>query len=298
MHNILNLPEAIFTGNKMPPDPLIFHDYTAPAGVFSGKSVLNKNAVSLVISGEKTMHFAEKKVLIHADEFHLLSTGNCVVTMKLSEKNIFRSILVFFDDSVLTDFYLKYADIISGIKKKTGNISEPYLAFKKDAFILQYIDTLGVLLQETSTFSLEMRLLKFEELMLHLLEKYPDQLLSFPLFKNKNRTDVELQKAVEDNITSNISLEALAFLCNMSLSTFKRRFVKIYGTSPSKWILQKRIELACDLLQHQEEKPGAVFYKAGFESHSGFTQAFKKQVGITPSEFQTRRLNVLQQQLT
>ena len=93
--NIFNLPEDIFP-DKNGTDTIIIHDYLAPAGFFSGKSVLHKNAVSLVISGRKTMHFAEKMVHIEADEFHFLSSGNCLVSMKLSDRNEFRSILIFF----------------------------------------------------------------------------------------------------------------------------------------------------------------------------------------------------------
>ena len=88
----------------------------------------------------------------------------------------------------------------------------------------------------------------------------------------------------------NISLEELAFLCNVSLSTFKRRFVKIYGSAPNKWILQKRMELAKKLLHHNE-KPGEVFYKVGYENHSSFSQSFKQAFGITPKQFQMRQLN-------
>lgn len=127
--------------------------------------------------------------------------------------------------------------------------------------------------------------------MLHLLEKYPFQILSFQTAKNKKFDDFEIRKAVETNVMNNISLEELAFLCNISLSTFKRRFVKIYETSPNKWMLQKRMELAKNLLQHHNEKPSEVFHKVGYENHSSFSQSFKQTFGITPKEFQMQQLN-------
>src|ERR1700748_210669 len=130
--------------------------------------------------------------------------------------------------------------------------------------------------------------------MLHKLEKYPQKTLSFRASQNKDLDDLEIRKAVETNITNNISIEDLAFLCHTSVSTFKRRFTKIYNMPPSKWILQKRMEMAKNLLQHYNEKPGEVFYKVGYENHSSFTQTFKQVYGVTPKEFQSQQLNAYQ----
>jgi AraC family transcriptional regulator, exoenzyme S synthesis regulatory protein ExsA len=288
--DIFNLPEDIFP-DKNNTDTIIIHDYLAPAGFFSGKSVLHKNAISLVISGRKTMHFAEKMVNIEADEFHFLSAGNCLVSMKQSGKNEFRSILIFFDNRVLNDFYVKYDTVIAGFKNTLPVQNQPYIAIKKDAFVKNFITSLQLLLQSNQAISQEMKLLKFEELMLHILEKYPASLLSFQNTKNRDFNDLEIRKAVEANILNNINLEEMAFLCNMSLSTFKRRFAKIYGSPPNKWILQKRMEVARDLLLVHGEKPGEIFYKVGYENHSSFTQSFKQTFGQTPRDFQLQQLN-------
>jgi AraC-like DNA-binding protein len=289
MMDLFNLPEDIFPESKT--DAIIIHDYLAPAGFFSGRTVLNRNAISLVISGRKTMHFAEKMVNIEADEFHFLSSGNCLVSMKLSDRNEFRSILIFFDNKVLDDFLLKYDSVIAGIKKNMSVPNAPYIAIKKDAFVSNFIASLQLLLQSNPAISAEMKQLKFEELMLHILEKYPASLLSFQHIKSRDFNDLEIRKTVEANIVNNINLEEMAFLCNMSLSTFKRRFAKIYGTPPNKWMLLKRMELARELLLVHGEKPGEIFYKVGYENHSSFTQTFKQTFGQTPRDFQLQHLN-------
>lgn len=293
---VFNLPDDIPSIAKN--DPVVFHYYSAPMGAFSGKSVLNKNAISLVLSGEKTLHFAEKRVQIKADEFHFLSTGNCLVSMKLSESTPFKSILLFFDDSVLSNFYVKYQHRIHQLNSKQPSGSEPYLFFKKDPFVLNYITSLLLLLHNQTPLSGEMKQLKFEELMLHLLEKYPAQILAFQTKKNKNFDDLAIRKVVETNITSHLKLEDLAFLCNTSLSTFKRRFQKIYALAPNKWLLQQRMALAKELLEHHATKPSEVYYQVGYENHSSFSQAFKQSFGLSPKEFQLQQLNETQQLLT
>ena len=140
-------------------------------------------------------------------------------------------------DSVFAEFTAKYHTRVASILSQHHIVPQGYLSFKKDAFVLNYIDSLRVLFSIENEISPEMRLLKFEELMLHLLEQNPAQLLSFQSDAKGELDEVAIRKAVEANIANNISIEELAFLCNMSLSTFKRRFVKMYGTSPRKWML-------------------------------------------------------------
>lgn len=290
MH-VINLPQDILTDKKLKPGSVIFHHYAASVGSLNGMSVLHQNAISLVISGEKTMHFSDRIVHILDDEFHFLSAGNCLASVKLSKKKLFKSILIFFDNKTLADFYLKYEADITKIKSKLKLTSEPYISFKKDDFILNYIGSLELLFKSTPIISEEMKKIKFEELMIYLLQKYPQKILSFYPGEHKQSDDFEIRKAVEANILTNISIKELAFLCNTSLSTFKRRFARIYGVSVNKWFLQKRMEMAKNLLKHHHEKPGEIYHKVGYENHSSFSQTFKQTFGMTPTEFQAHELN-------
>jgi len=289
--SITNLPQDIFPSSKKL-DSLIFHHYSAPVGSFKGKSILQMNSISLVLNGEKTLLFADKSVFIKDNEFHFLSAGHCLASMQLSDKKIFSSILIFFDNKVLADFYLKYDALITKLKGNQKITSQPYIGFKKDAFVLNFIDSLKLFFQSGVGISNEMKLLKFEELMLHLLQKYPQQILSFQTDKHNHFDDFEIRRAVETNISNTITVAELAFLCKLSLSTFKRRFSKLYGTSPNKWMLQRRMEIARDLLRHYDQKPSEVYYKVGYENHSSFTQSFRQAFGITPKEFQAQQMNV------
>lgn len=288
---VLNLPQDIAPGANL--KDIIFHDYSAGAPSLKGKSILQCNAFSMVISGEKTMHFAERIVHIKEDEFHLLSTGNCLASVVLSDKTIFKSILIFFDNKTLTDFLLKYHHLTDNLKYSKNTKDEAYIAFKKDDFILNFIDSLSIALKNKNQFSKEMKLLKFEELMLHLIEKYPEKILAFQSCKQNTSVDFIIKKATESNITTSITIEELAFLCNMSVSTFKRKFLKIYGTSPYKWFMQKKMEIARQLLEQGHEKPSEIYHKIGYENHSSFSQSFKQTFGISPREYQSRQLNVL-----
>jgi AraC-like DNA-binding protein len=295
--NITNLPWDIFPGETGSDERIIIHSYSAMKGSLKGKSILHTNAISLVIQGEKTMHFANKVLNITSNEIHFLSAGNCLASVNLSRMEIFRSILIFFTDKALFDFYAKYAPLTKKVNRQNGAGSQPFVLFEKDPFIINFIESLEYMLREKKLLSPEMRQLKFEELMLYLLEKSPDSILSFRPSERKDLNDLEIKKVMEMNITNSITVEELAFLCNISLSTFKRRFADIYGTSPNKWILHRRIEQAKHLLLHHREKPGEVYFKVGYENHSSFSQAFRQIVGMTPSEFQFKELDLNPQSL-
>lgn len=289
---ITQLPEDIFPINKNTSDPFVVHAYTAPAGAFRGKSMLNWNAISLVISGEKILHFAEKSVTIKEDEFHILSSGNCIASMNLSGRKTFSSILVFFNTTALEDFCLKYDEKIKQAAQGCSISPQAYLTFEKDTFILNYINSLHVLLRMDSVLSKEMKRLKFEELMLYLLSRDPVKLLGFLADRPQKTIDLVIRKAAEGAIRNPINLDDLAFICSMSVSTFKRNFSKLYGMPPNQWFIQKRMELAKHYLVHHHIKPSEVYHLIGYGNHASFSKKFKEVVGITPSEFQARHLHL------
>lgn len=95
---------------------------------------------------------------------------------------------------------------------------------------------------------------------------------------------VELVSFMEKNYMFNMPLEKIGYLTGRSLSTFKRDFVKIFKTTPQRWLTQKRLELAYYHIAEKKRKPTDVYFEVGFENLSHFSFAFKKQYGCSPSE--------------
>jgi AraC-like DNA-binding protein len=71
-------------------------------------------------------------------------------------------------------------------------------------------------------------------------------------------------------------------LTGRSLTTFKRDFDTIYGVTPLRWLIKKRLELAHYMLLENRQKPVEVYREVGFEDLSHFSYAFKKQFGYAP----------------
>jgi AraC-like DNA-binding protein len=288
MKNIFIIPNDLFPRDICPvpidKTAIRFHYSSLPA--VKNRIVINKNLFSFLLEGEKVLHRPGKPLKIRAGQFLMLAESNSLMTEQLSAGGQYISMLFFFDNSVLNNFFLKYPGLSENAGHSYGRGEEPVVCFEGDAFIRSYVDSLQRMLEATPFLQEELQLLKLEELLLYLAANYPAALYSFRPAQQPDAGEWQLRAAVEGNLDHTITVEELAFLCNMSISTFKRKFARTYGMPPNKWLLQKRMELAADLLLHQQEKPSEVYYKVGYENHSSFTQSFKQIYGVTPKEFQ------------
>jgi len=94
-----------------------------------------------------------------------------------------------------------------------------------------------------------------------------------------------LEQSIQQNIFSNLSIDELAFLNNMSKSTFKRKFKNIYAQSPQKYITAAKIERSQHLLKTTNLSITEIADSCGFDGISTFNRNFKNIVGDSPSNY-------------
>ena len=97
--------------------------------------------------------------------------------------------------------------------------------------------------------------------------------------------EYEFQEVIQTHIYQDLNLEELAFLTQLSLSSFKRKFSQLYGTSPNKYFISKKLEKAQLLLSTTDMQVSEVAYDCGFSDVGYFGKTFKKHYQTTPSEF-------------
>ncbi|MEL7001836.1 MAG: AraC family transcriptional regulator [Bacteroidota bacterium] len=93
----------------------------------------------------------------------------------------------------------------------------------------------------------------------------------------------DLEKLMTHNYLFNISLADLASRSGRSLSTFNRDFKRIYNDTPHRWIMNKRLEHAHNLIVTEKQRPSEVYLQCGFEDLAHFSRAFKKKFNMAPS---------------
>jgi len=286
MSTAIILDDYISTISGEPEMGVRIINHITKSDVIRNKIVLQNYLFSLLVEGTKGVHTAHNSITIDNERFLLFLSGNYLMTEKIaSSDGRFQSVLIFFTQEVLHLFFSKYVDVIS----ETLNESfEQVQVFSKDEFLYNFIDSLLLISGNGKKIPATLQLIKLEELLLYLCHHYPEKMQQLKMRVSISRTEIEMKKLVESNIGNNISLDELAFLSNMSLSTFKRKFLKLYAIAPSKWFLQKRMELATTLLKTGKEKPSEIYFKVGYESHSSFTHSFKQVFGLTPTEYREK----------
>ncbi|WP_239644658.1 helix-turn-helix domain-containing protein [Enterococcus crotali] len=74
----------------------------------------------------------------------------------------------------------------------------------------------------------------------------------------------------------------------MSKYTLIRQFEEVYKTSPIHYLKQVRIIQSLSLLW-EEETIGQVAKKVGFSTGNYFSKVFKKEMGMSPSEYRNQK---------
>ena len=96
-------------------------------------------------------------------------------------------------------------------------------------------------------------------------------------------------KSVAEHITAHYSeklkIRDLAKLAGLSESIFKRNFANIFGMPPGAFIQITRINAARKLLETTDKLLSDIAIETGFFDQSHMTRAFKKERGISPSEY-------------
>jgi AraC-like DNA-binding protein len=161
---------------------------------------------------------------------------------------------------------------------------EPIIPIKSSDAVHSYFKSMLPYFNAARTPDQSLLQLKFKELILTLADnKENQQLLGYFGHLVHSPKSVTLQSVMEDNFCFNLKMEDFAKLTYRSLSAFKRDFLRHYNTSPGKWLSEKRLNHAKNLLTHGGKTVSDTAFESGFESVSHFSRAFRMHFGITPS---------------
>lgn len=92
-------------------------------------------------------------------------------------------------------------------------------------------------------------------------------------------------EAMQTNYRRSWSLEELASLANMSRSGFALTFKRKVGISPMSYLMNWRMQIACELLREGDQSVDAIASAVGYSSESAFSAAFAKTVQCRPGAY-------------
>jgi AraC-like DNA-binding protein len=84
------------------------------------------------------------------------------------------------------------------------------------------------------------------------------------------------------------TLQSLAREAGTSRSVLAERFTQFVGHPPIEYLTSWRMQLAANQLRSSTQSVAEVANRVGYESEAAFSRAFKKSVGVPPSEWRKR----------
>lgn len=106
-------------------------------------------------------------------------------------------------------------------------------------------------------------------------------------------SQARIRKAIawaESQRTNVATLEQLASVAGLSVSSFKRIFKEVAGIPPHAYVLRKRIDHAQNLLRNGAGTVTEIAFECGFPSSQYFATTFKRITGMTPNDVLRNRI--------
>ena len=199
------------------------------------------------------------------------------------------------EECVAIAIYL-YPDLLKTIYKDEiptflkNSTSERPRKLIGNKLIEQYISNLAIYFEEPDALDEDLGILKLKELMMILMKSQNYESIQSLLSEIFADVNVKFKATIQENIFNNLSLDQLAFICNMSLSTFKREFKKTFNETPARYIKNKRLEHAASSLLCGEESVTTIAYRSGFQDISTFSASFQEKFGLSPKSYRLSQI--------
>jgi AraC-like DNA-binding protein len=238
----------------------------------------NHHTLILQVSGQLVLETSVQTISMNGGEMLLIGKNQLGTLTKtpLPGAN-YETIVISLQDDLLRKIVLE--EKLEADRKYIGppNVLIPSNDFLQGYFqsIVPYARNAGAAMTD------EMGILKVKEGIKLLLLALP--VLRNFLFDFSEPYKIDLEKFMLSNFQFNIPIEKFAQLTGRSLASFKRDFLKTFGTPPRHWLQEKRLTEARYLIETKHKRPSAIYLDLGFESLSHFSHSFKKKFGTTPT---------------
>jgi AraC family transcriptional regulator, exoenzyme S synthesis regulatory protein ExsA len=238
-----------------------------------------------VIGGRKILHTAHGTYDLQQGSCVFVRKGACIV------EHFFDTEFCFFLFFVTDEFICEVLKSKSAPLHKSGKKYNAVISIENNAAVYVFFKSMVPYFNATHVPDQSLLELKFRELILTLADNplnkellcYFNSLLQAP-------QAVLLQMMMEDNYCFNLSQEDFAKLCYRSLSAFKRDFQQLYGISPGKWLMEKRLNHALHLLTNSYKTVSEAAFESGFENTSHFSRTFRQRFGNSPASMKYRKI--------
>jgi transcriptional regulator GlxA family with amidase domain len=154
--------------------------------------------------------------------------------------------------------------------------------------VKKFVESLYFYFENPSLVSDELLELKIRELFLLLVQtKNAESVVALFSDLFTPRT-LSLKEVVRSHLFSSLSIEDLAHLSNLSVSTFNRTFQSLFNDTPANYIKMKRLDRAKELLDISSLSISEIAFQTCFTDVAHFSRSFKTVHHYSPTEYRSR----------
>lgn len=243
--------------------------------------MVKNHTLVYVYSGELLLEEGRDTIRIGKGECVFLRRDNRVIMTKQPKgRDYFSGIFMVFNRNVLREFYQRLDR--KKIPKETNKFRNSVIKLPQvpdiSSLFLSMVPYSDSEMKPTD----ELMNLKQQEGIYSLLNA--DSSFYSTLFDFTEPWKIDILEFMEKNYMYDLSIQDISHYTGRSLATFKRDFNKICQQTPQKWLMEKRLQMAKDILSHQNKKVSEVYLEVGFKNLSHFSKAFKQFYGYSPSK--------------
>jgi len=247
----------------------------------SGTMFLEEHLLFFVLDGTIALHHGKQTYTVSKNEMILLKKATFVKFEKVGEPdndNIFECIMFCLKDDLIKEFLA-----MSNVKIPRTEEEIKTSVYPMDECLISFARSLNPYFKCPTSVDPGLLRLKIMELLYDISLGNKNMFIQMLQFRKPAR--MELKKIVDQYYATPVTLPELAYLSGRSPSSFKRDFQSAYNMPPAKWIREKRLEKAKEMLQNTPFPVNEICYSMGFENISHFSRIFKEHYGQSPSNY-------------
>jgi len=241
-----------------------------------------------LLEGELQYQLDDNKINIPTNYslfLNCINSGNQIHNSN-SESNCEIVIVTFHPDIVKKIYDRELPFVLQAPKNRISNKSSEKI--NNDFLIQKYIEGLLFYFENPSLVNDDILILKFKEILLLLSQTRNAESVQVIFSKLFSPIAYTFKQIIEAHLFSQLTIEDLAQQNNLSVSSFKREFAKLYNDTPANYIKAKKLEKAAELLRVSEERISDIAFDCGFNSLANFTKSFSKKYNTTPTNYRLK----------
>ena len=241
-----------------------------------------------VLEGEMQFQRDDEQLDIPASKSLLLNCLNSGKQMQHSAATgNTKLVIVTFHPDILKKIYDR--ELPSALQQPKNEVSNQSSEKINNDFLIQkYVEGLLFYFENPSLVNNDILVLKLKEIILLLSQTQNAGTIQLILSQLFSSTTYTFKQIIEAHLFSQVSVEELAKKSNLSVSSFKREFAKLYDDTPANYIKNKRLEKAAELLLASNLRITEIAFDCGFNDLANFTKSFHDKYELSPSQY---RLN-------